>query len=80
LLIKELAFKTMKKNDAVELGIANKELAFENKRKRKKEKRCNRVKHYNIELLFKIMRKKTCRNLSIATIELAFQNEEKKNV
>jgi len=60
---------------AIELGIANKELIFQNK---EKEKRASELIIANKELIFQNKEKeKRASELIIANKELAFQNEEK---
>ena len=62
-------------NLAVELGIANKEIAFQHD---EKEKRAAELSIANIELAFQNDEKgKRADELSLANIELAFQNGEK---
>ncbi|MDQ2771232.1 MAG: PAS domain S-box protein, partial [Bacteroidota bacterium] len=63
------------KNWATELGIANKELAFQHN---EKEKRADELNIANEELAFQNDEKeKRAAELSIANEELAFQNDEK---
>jgi len=63
------------KNWATELGIANKELAFQHN---EKEKRADELSIANEELAFQNDEKeKRAQELSIANTELAFQNDEK---
>ena len=63
------------KNWATELGIANKELAFQND---EKEKRADELSIANEELAFQNDEKgKRAAELGIANTELAFQNDEK---
>ena len=63
------------KNWATELGIANKELAFQND---EKEKRADELSIANTELAFQNDEKeKRAAELGIANEELAFQNNEK---
>ena len=71
LVAREVAGKSW----ATELGIANKELAFQND---EKEKRADELSIANKELAFQNDEKeKRAQELSIANTELAFQNDEK---
>ena len=70
-----VAREVAEKNWATELGIANKELAFQN---HEKEKRADELSIANEELAFQNDEKeKRAAELSIANEELAFQNDEK---
>ncbi|MFY9152558.1 MAG: PAS domain S-box protein [Prolixibacteraceae bacterium] len=70
-----VARDTAEQKWAMELQIANKELAFQND---EKEKRANELSLANIELAFQNDEKgKRADELSLANIELAFQNDEK---
>ncbi|WP_147320765.1 PAS domain S-box protein [Hymenobacter lapidiphilus] len=63
------------KNWATELGIANKELAFQHN---EKEKRADELSIANEELAYQNDEKeKRAQELSVANTELAFQNDEK---
>ncbi|GAB3242339.1 hypothetical protein GCM10027346_38490 [Hymenobacter seoulensis] len=63
------------KNWATELGLAHKELAFQND---EKEKRADELSIANEELAFQNDEKeKRAQELSVANTELAFQNDEK---
>ena len=62
---------------ALDLQIANKELAFQNQ---EKEKRANELSIANIELAYQNQEKeKRANELGIANEELAYQNKEKEN-
>jgi PAS domain S-box-containing protein len=70
-----VAREVAEKNWATELGIANKELAFQHN---EKEKRADELSIANEELAFQNDEKeKRAAELSIANTELAFQNNEK---
>ncbi len=70
-----VAREIAEKNWATELGIANKELAFQHN---EKEKRADELSIANEELAFQNDEKeKRAQELSIANEELAFQNDEK---
>ena len=70
-----VAREVAEKNWATELGIANKELAFQHN---EKEKRADELSIANEELAFQNDEKeKRAAELSIANEELAFQNDEK---
>ena len=70
-----VAREVAEKNWATELGIANKELAFQHN---EKEKRADELSIANEELAFQNDEKeKRAQELSIANEELAFQNNEK---
>jgi PAS domain S-box-containing protein len=70
-----VAREVAEKNWATELGIANKELAFQHN---EKEKRADELIIANEELAFQNDEKeKRAQELSIANVELAFQNNEK---
>jgi PAS domain S-box-containing protein len=70
-----VAREITEKNWATELGIANKELAFQHN---EKEKRADELSIANEELAFQNDEKeKRAQELSIANTELAFQNDEK---
>jgi PAS domain S-box-containing protein len=71
IVVREVA----EKNWATELGIANKELAFQHN---EKEKRADELSIANEELAFQNDEKeKRAQELSVANEELAFQNDEK---
>ncbi|MBG8554112.1 PAS domain S-box protein [Hymenobacter guriensis] len=70
-----VAREVAEKNWATELGIANKELAFQHN---EKEKRADELSIANEELAFQNDEKeKRAQELSVANEELAFQNDEK---
>ena len=70
-----VAREIAEKNWATELGIANKELAFQHN---EKEKRADELSIANEELAYQNDEKeKRAQELSIANEELAFQNDEK---
>jgi PAS domain S-box-containing protein len=70
-----VAREVAEKNWATELGIANKELAFQHN---EKEKRADELNIANEELAFQNDEKeKRAQELSVANEELAFQNDEK---
>lgn len=70
-----VAREVTEKNWATELGIANKELAFQHN---EKEKRADELSIANEELAYQNDEKeKRAQELSIANEELAFQNDEK---
>ena len=70
-----VAREVAEKNWATELGIANKELAFQHN---EKEKRADELSIANEELAFQNDEKeKRAQELSVANTELAFQNDEK---
>ena len=70
-----VARENAEKKWATELGIANKELAFQHN---EKEKRADELSIANEELAFQNDEKeKRAQELSIANTELAFQNDEK---
>ncbi|MCR5886581.1 PAS domain S-box protein [Hymenobacter sp. J193] len=70
-----VAREVAEKNWATELGIANKELAFQHN---EKEKRADELSIANEELAFQNDEKeKRAQELSVANEELAFQNNEK---
>ncbi|WP_181306267.1 PAS domain S-box protein [Rufibacter sp. XAAS-G3-1] len=70
-----VAREIAEKKWATELGLANKELAFQH---HEKEKRANELSIANEELAFQNHEKeKRAQELSVANEELAFQNDEK---
>ncbi|WP_211320232.1 ATP-binding protein [Hymenobacter nivis] len=70
-----VAREVAEKNWATELGIANKELAFQHN---EKEKRADELSIANEELAYQNDEKeKRAQELSVANTELAFQNDEK---
>ena len=70
-----VAREVAEKNWATELGIANKELAFQHN---EKEKRADELSIANEELAYQNDEKeKRAQELSVANEELAFQNDEK---
>ncbi|WP_396168591.1 response regulator [Flavobacterium sp.] len=70
-----IAREVEKQKWAIDLRIANKELAFQNK---EKEKRAKELRIANKELAFQNNEKeKRANELRVANIELAFQNDEK---
>jgi PAS domain S-box-containing protein len=70
-----VAREVAEKNWATELGIANKEIAFQHN---EKEKRADELSIANEELAFQNDEKeKRAQELSVANEELAFQNDEK---
>ncbi|HEX8507395.1 MAG TPA: PAS domain S-box protein [Hymenobacter sp.] len=70
-----VAREVAEKNWATELGIANKELAFQHN---EKEKRADELSIANEELVYQNDEKeKRAQELSVANTELAFQNDEK---
>jgi PAS domain S-box-containing protein len=70
-----VAREIAEKKWATELGIANKELAFQHN---EKEKRADELSIANEELAFQNDEKeKRAQELSVANVELAFQNNEK---